>query len=141
METTQFKENGAIEDLKQDIIDKLNDYKGNSYYGCDLAYTLFEGDNANGSVFCNTYKTEQYVKANWDLFGDLVEHYESNFGETLNPFKDAEKCHVILELEGASAILGQCKTVSDSWNEKIELTEKVIKKISKEVKAFNGDLF
>lgn len=141
MSNFNFKENNAVEDVKQDIIEKLNDYKGGIYYGCDLAYKLFEGDNANGSVFCNTYKTEQYIKANWDLFGELVEHYKANFGETLNPFSEPEKAHVIFELEAAQAILSQCQIIDKHWNDKIELTEKNIKKITKEVKAFSGDLF
>jgi hypothetical protein len=141
MNTTTFKENGAVEDIKNDICEKLNDYKGGSYYGCDLAYTLFECDNVNGSVFCNTYRTEQYIKANWNLFGELVEHYKSNFGETLNPFTEPEKAHVIFELEAAQGILAACPTIDDNWNNQLELTEKTVKKLIKEVKAFNGDIF
>jgi len=131
----------AIETLKSDIINQLNDYKGGSYYGCDLAYKLFEGDNATGSVFCNTRKTIEFICANWDIFGDLVEYYEGNFGETLNPFKDAEKCHVIFELEGANQILAQCVTISNSWNEDLELTDEVIAQITEEVNNFTGNLF
>lgn len=141
MSNYNFKENGAIEDVKQDIVNALNDYKGSIYYGCDLAYQLFEGDNANGSVFCNAYKTEQYIKANWDLFGQLVEHYKCHFGETLNPFSEPEKAHVIFELEAAQSILASCPFIDKHWNEQIELTERNIKTITKQVKEFQGDLF
>lgn len=37
MKTTNF-----TQDLKNTIVDKLNDYKGKSVYGCDLSSTLFE---------------------------------------------------------------------------------------------------
>ena len=43
---------------------------------CDLAYTLFEGENADGSVLYNTYKAKEFIKENFDLFGDLNEQTE-----------------------------------------------------------------
>lgn len=133
--------NSTIEEIKQDIISKLSDYSGTSSYGCDLAYKLFEGENANGSVFCNTYKTKEYIKENFDLFGDFLENYEMNFGETLNPFTEPEKCHVIFLMEAAQSILSKCDFIDENWNTNIELTEDVIQTITDEVNAFSGDLF
>lgn len=131
----------AIQEIKQDIIDRLSDYKGGNYYGADLAYKLFEGENANGSVFCNTYKTEQYIKANFELFGEFLEHYKANFGEYLNPFAEPEKCHVIFLLEAAQAILLQCPLVEENWNNNLELSDKNIETLIEQIKAFNGNLF
>jgi hypothetical protein len=85
-----------ITDLKADIIDKLSDYKGSSIYAAELAYTLFEGENCSGSVFCNTWKTKEFIKENFDLFGELLEYWSDNVGETLNPFLEPEKCHVLV---------------------------------------------
>ena len=139
METTNF-----ILDLKNTIIDRLNDYAGGTYYGCDLYNTLFEGENVNGSVFCNTYKTKEFIKANFDLFGDLVEYVESNFDMTLNPFNEPEKAHVILLLEASQSILSQCKFIDENWNNEIELTDKVIKKLTKQINDLQiseNDLF
>ena len=79
-----------ITDLKADIIGKLSDYKGSSIYASELAYTLFEGENCNGSVFCNTWKTKEFIKENFDLFGELLEYWSDNVGETLNPFLEPE---------------------------------------------------
>ena len=127
--------------MKSQIIDRLNDYKGGIYYGCDLAYKLFEGENANGSVFCNTYKTVEFIKANFELFGELVEYYQDNFSETLNPFTEPEKAHVILLLEASQSILSKCDFIDRNWNEQFELTETALEEITEQVNDFNGDLF
>lgn len=130
-----------ITDLKEQIVDRLNDYKGSSIYGCDLAYTLFQGENANGSVFCNTWKTKEFIKENFDLFGALIEYWSDSVGESLNPLSEPEKCHVILLIESAQSILSSCKLVDAKWNEKVELTDAAIKKLKKQVMEFDGDLF
>lgn len=130
-----------ITELKADIVDRLNDYKDCSIYACDLGMTLFEGENCNGSVFCNTWKTKEFIKENFDLFGELIEYWSDNIGDTLNPFSEPEKCHVILLLESARSILSGCKLVERKWNEEIELTPAIIKKLTKQVMDWEGDLF
>jgi|VirMetMinimDraft_7_1064189.scaffolds.fasta_scaffold84777_2 hypothetical protein len=132
METTNF-----IADLKTTIIDRLNDYAGGTHYSCDLASTLFEGENVNGSVLCNAYQTKEFIKANFDLFGDLVQHVKDNMDYTLNPFNEPEKAHVWLLLEASQSILAQLPTIDKNWNNQIELTPKMIKKLTKELKNLN----
>lgn len=133
--------NNTIEQIKSDIKDRLRDYAGVKVYGCDLAYKLFEGENVNGSVFCNTYKTKEYIKNNFDLFGDFLEHYKDNFGEYLNPFAEPEKVHVCFLLEAVQCILSKCEFVKENWNDEFELTDEVISDISAQVDEFSGDLF
>ena len=133
-----------IQDLKNTIKDRLNDYAGGSYYGCDLAYTLFEGENANGSVFCNTYETKQFIKANFDLFGALVDYVKQHMDMSLKPFNEPEKAHVILLLEASQSLLAKCKLVDTKWNDEIELTAKNIKTLCAQIDALNiteEDLF
>lgn len=130
MKNTQF-----TTELKNDIVSRLNDYKGGIYYACDLAYTLFEGENANGSVLCNTYQTKEFIKANFDLFGDLVEYCKENLDMSLNPFSEPEKCHVILLLEASQSLIGKLPTIDKNWNDKIELTPAMVKKLTKEIEA------
>jgi hypothetical protein len=131
----------TIEEIKQTIVERLSDYKGTTTHGADLAYKLFEGENVNGSVLCNTYKTKEFIKENFELFGELVEHVEQNMDMVLNPFAEPEKAHVFLLLEASQSILSTCPTIDKHWNEQIELTDKFIKKLTKEIKAFDGDLF
>jgi len=122
-----------IQDLKSTIIDRLSDYSGGTYYGCDLAYTLFEGENANGSVLCNTYQTKEFIKTNFNLFGDLVEYVKTNMDMTLNPFNEPEKAHVILLLEASQTLLSRLPFIDKNWNNTIELNAKNIKTITKQL--------
>ena len=128
METKTF-----YTDLRNTIIDRLNDYKGSDVYGCDLANTLFEGENANGSVLCNTYKTKEFIKNHFDLFADFSEYYKDNFGESLDIFAEPEKAHVILLLEAAQVVLSNLNTVNEFWNDSKELTEELINAIIEEL--------
>ena len=130
-----------ISDLKSQIIDKLNGYAGGNYYACDLAQILFEGENVNGSVFCNTYKTKEFIKENFALFGELVEHWENVCGETLNPFLEPEKAHVILLLEAAQSVLSCCELIDLNWNNQIELTEDFINELTSQINEFDSELF
>jgi len=123
--------NNLVNEIKNYISDKLNDYKGCDYYGCDLAIYLTECENANGSVYCNSYKTKELIKDNFDLFSDFLEYYTDNFGTTLNPFLEPEKTHVCFLICAVESMLSGCKLITDKWDEKIELNAKNIKAINK----------
>lgn len=120
--------------IKNAIIEKLNDYKGITIYACDLAYKLFETENCNGSVHCSRYKATEFIKVNFDAFGQLVEYYEENMDMVLNPFLYPEKSEVIMYIEGASSMLSQCQIIEKNWNEEIELNGITIKKLTKQLK-------
>ena len=128
METKTF-----YTDLRNTIIERLNDYKNAEVYGSGLAYTLFEGENANGSVLCNTYLTKEFIKNHFDLFADFSEYYKDNFGESLDIFAEPEKAHVILLLEAAQVVLSNLNTVNEFWNDSKELTEELINAIIEEL--------
>ena len=122
-------------DLKNTIIERLNDYKGTETYLCDLSGLLFESENVNGSVFCSTYKTKEFIKNNFDLFADFSEYYKDNFGESLDIFAEPEKAHVILLLESAQMVLSNLNTVNEFWNDSKELTEELINAIVEELNS------
>ena len=124
-----MKTNTFYTELRNFIIEKLNDYKDIDVYGADLAYTLFENENANGSVLYNTYLTKEFIKNHFDLFADFSEHYTNNFEKSLNIFAEPEKAHVILLLESAKMVLGQLETINEFWNDEKELTEELINSI------------
>ena len=120
-------------DLKNTIIERLYDYKNAEVYGSELAYTLFESENANGSVLCNTYKTKEFIKDNFDLFYDFSEYYKDNFGDSLDIFAEPERAHVILLLEAAHIVLYNLETIKEFWNDSKELTEELINAIIEEL--------
>ena len=123
-------------EIKSYLIDNLNDYKGVTFFASELAYKLTEGENINGSVYCNAYKTKELIKDNFDLFGDFVRYYENELGEKLNPLLEPEKAHVCFLIESCSQILQNCKLINDNWDNKIELTDKNINTLTKQIKQF-----
>ena len=126
-------------ELIETIISRLNDYKGTTNYMCDLSSILFEYENIDGTVLYNTYKTKEFIKENFDLFGDLVEYVKDNIGYTLNPLLEPEKAHVWLLLEASRSILSKLPTIDKLCNDEKELTPKLIKQLTKELNALNID--
>ena len=126
-------------ELIETIISRLNDYKGTTNYMCDLSSILFEYENIDGSVLYNTYQTKEFIKENFDLFGDLVEYVKDNMNMVLNPLLEPEKAHVWLLLEASQSILSKLPTIDKFWNDKKELTPKLIKQLTKELNALNID--
>lgn len=127
------------------IIDRLYDYEDVKVYGADLAYTLFESENMDGTFTYNTYEAKEWIKQNFDEIGEVWEELKFQFGSEylseylvdFNPFDNPEKFMVLVILKSASYILGKCKTVEDNWNNEIVLTKENIKKIEKELKELD----
>ena len=128
-----------ITDLKSKIIERLNDYKGVNTYLCDLSGLLFEAENTDGSVLYSIYKTKEFIKENFYLFGQLVEHAKDNIGINLNPFNEPEKAHVWLLLEASQSLLSQCKTVAKFWNDEKEINDELINTITEELNSLDID--
>ena len=126
-------------ELIETIISRLNDYKGTTHYICDLYSILFESENKDCTVLYNTYLTKEFIKENFDLFGDLVEYVQDNMDYTLNPFSEPEKAHVWLLLEASQSILSKLPTIDKFWNEEKELTPKLIQQLTKELNSLNID--
>lgn len=124
------------------IIDKLYNYEGETIYSCDLAYTLFESENMDGTMTYNSYEAKEWIKNNFDDIGEVWEELKFQFGEDfakdLNIFDEPEKFMVIVVLESASYLLSQCKTIDDNWNNEIKLNKTNIKKIEKELKELDN---
>lgn len=123
-----------------EIESALKDYEGARVYGCDLAYTIFEGANADGSYTCSTYQAKEWIKKYWDEIGEVVEEIKFQFGSEFIPnvFDEAEKFQVVIILEGANYILSHSKTVEHYWDDEFELTKSRINKIVKEIKESNN---
>ena len=126
-------------ELIETIISRLNEYEGTTHYICELSSILFERENTNGSVLYNIYKTKEFIKENFDLFGYLVEHLQDNMDYTLNPFAEPEKANVWLLLEASRSILSKLPTIDKFWNDEKELSPNLIKQLTKELKALDID--
>lgn len=122
-------------DLVKDlIIERLDNYKGGSYYLCDLSYILFESENIDGSFTYSTYWSKELIKKYWDDFNELYENYIFNYGETnFNLFDEPEKFVVIMLLEQASSLLSNYHNnfINKHWDDKIILNQRNINSIIK----------
>jgi len=110
--------------LDAKIADELDDYENYSrdVYGSDLANTLFEGQNADGSVTCSSNEAKEFIKEHWDAAGDIHSSMKENFGEALyNPFDEPEAFQVVMLLEGAYEVLIESKFVQKHWDDSFEL--------------------
>lgn len=122
---------------KEFIVDHLPDYLGTDVYGCDLGYKITDGINADGSCTYSTYKAKEYLKFWWDDAADYFQYEKDNFGENLhNPFESPEAYMVCMVIEGVNSLLSKSKFIDKNWNNNIELTDKNINKIIREIKDF-----
>lgn len=84
-----------LNDLEKDVlshmIDKLDDLEGHEGYVSELAFTLFENENINGSMTYSTYKASQWIMENFHDLGDVVEDMAADWDITPNPFSNPEK--------------------------------------------------
>lgn len=120
------------EDLVKDLIkDRLWDYENNSYYGCDLGYQLFEGENVDGSFTYSTYWSKELVKTYWDELGEIYDNYIWNVGSenSINVLDEPEKFIVVMLLEKSNDILGRLQFINDNWDNEIELNKENIETI------------
>ena len=83
-----------LNDLEKDVlsrmIDNLDDLEGHEGYVSELAFTLFENENINGSMTYSTYKASQWIMENFHDLGDVVEDMAAEWGITPNPFNNPE---------------------------------------------------
>ena len=119
----------------QHIEDTLPDYQGQELEACELGMTLTEGENANGSWYCSTYKAQEDLKAWFDDVGEFIEEYTNEFGEKpkWDAFIDAENFHCLMMIVGVEKIINGLDIIQDHWNKKITLDDKTIKAIIEEL--------
>lgn len=135
----EYLENNSIKDFCiEQLIDKLYDYEDTENYGCDLGYALYEGENADGVIFYSTYQSKQWITEHFEDLDEIVEELNFQFGTEymakFNPFSEPDKFVLIIVMEVASYLIGQCKTVQRYWDKSFKLTKSKIESIVKELK-------
>ena len=79
-------EKGVLERM----IDYLDDLEGRDGYVSELAFTLFEGANMDGTLTYNTYEAEQWIAEHFHDLADVVEDMSADWDITPNPFANPE---------------------------------------------------
>lgn len=141
----EYLENNNIKNEVIDkLIDKLYDYEGTSCYSCDLAYTLFEAYNVDGSITYSTSDAKKWIKDNWEDLPEIMEELKFQFGNdyfndiSINIFDNPEGFMVIIYLEVARYLIDKCKLIENNWNNEIVLTKKNINTIKKQLEEMRG---
>lgn len=116
------------------INDRLDEYKNQVIYACDLGYTLCEEINANGTVTFSYKEAKEYICEWWDDASDFSDYENFNFGERSNPFENPEAFMVRMIIEGCNNLLSRCDYINEHWDEEIELTEEAIKELKTDLK-------
>lgn len=83
-----------LNDLEKDVlsrmIDNLDTLDGRDGYVSELAFTLFESENINGSMTYSTYKAEQWIAEHFHDLADVVKDMAADWDITPNPFSNPE---------------------------------------------------
>ena len=103
-------------EIMQDILAKLADWKSTgvkikNMSETEITYTLWETENANGSITCNAYESKEWIKNHFDDLDEVVEEYHFGTGELLNPFSSPERFQVIITIEVT------CDLISEVWED------------------------
>lgn len=122
---------------KQHILNNIGEYEGKEIEVSDFGMTLTEGENANGSYYCSTYKAEQDLKEWISDISDFREEYKDNFGEypKQDSLGDAESFHCLMMIIGVEKLFNSLECIQNLWNEKATLNKKLIKKIVSELET------
>ena len=127
---------------KQHLLERLDAYIGTSHYACDLGYYLCEEENANGSLTFSRKRAMEYLKAWWFDCGDYWEYEKDNFGEhPHNPFDNPEAFMVCMVIHGVDNILSQCRPINEAWNDTINLSDKFVAELKKEIEEVTDILW
>lgn len=82
--------NNLEKDVLSRMIDHLDDLEGRDGYVSELAFTLFEGENIDGSITYDTYEAEQWIAEHFLDLADVVEDMAADWDSTPNPFANPE---------------------------------------------------
>ena len=108
-------------------------------YACDLAYKLFENENINASFFYDTIQAKKWLSEHFDDLSEIIEELQFQFDKDfcnkimLDFFNNPDCFIVVIVLEVASYLLGQCKYINENWDDEIILTNDVIDTICQQL--------
>ena len=133
-------------DLMRDVLfDRLDEYEGVSFYGADMATELCMNDNNDGCFVIDIEGAKSFIGDNWDISADVVQDYKDNYGEALpeklDPFSSPCAFTYLMEEYAFRELLSNVTLIDDNWNDEIELTEKNIDQIKKQINIAHKDKF
>lgn len=126
--------NKTAKQLTKLAIEKLNDLKGSSIYGCDLHNSLFNQDY----FIIGRYAANQWITKNVGVFeaiGEICEYEKLQFGEVNTDLSEPENvCNMFVYIAG-EYILSKSESLSgEFWD--VQMNDKQLTIIKKELRAY-----
>lgn len=112
--------------MKDLICERLEQYEGQSVYGCDLGLLLMNKENNEGSYDNSTYKAKKWIKDNFDELGELTELMEDREYTLYNPFLEPDRFQVSVMVFCAEEYLAMTEFIDNNWNNSFILDEDTI---------------
>ena len=69
--------------ISNEIINRLRERIGQTFYSDEIGFLLTEYENANCSFFNSKEKAKDFIKEYFDEFLDFIEYYNNIFGDKL----------------------------------------------------------
>lgn len=122
-------ESTLLSEIKEDIVDRLQDRIGQEFELSELGFELTMDENKTGSWYCSTWKAEKALKSNYDEVANFMQYYQDNYGEKpeKDAFLDPEEFHLIFMIFCYESVFNQAVPSLDY--EKVEITEDFIKNV------------
>ena len=135
--------NSFINEIKDDIVERLEGMTGQEHYLCDLGFTITLDENNAGSWGLPTDDVVRQLIAEHKIFKNVWDELKFSLGNEfvadLNPFADADKCHIVLMIELYRMIFDFAVQDMDEWNGEITITEEFIENVKDKMDATNYD--
>lgn len=99
------KLNTLERDVLARMLDNLDTLEGRDGYISELAFTLFEGENIDGTMTYSTHQAEQWIMTHFRDLADVVEEMKREWDITPNPFANPEAFMVQVVLYLAESLV------------------------------------
>lgn len=98
----------------------------------DLAFELFDNENATGSYDCSAYHATQWIKEYFDDLGEVVAKMKNEWGSVANPFDKPECFQVQVVLFLASDLVWESRNLLEVYEEDTEvvMTDDLLERIA-----------
>lgn len=121
------------DEIKNFVIDRLNDYENLEFYGCDLASELTMNENKDGCYYIYTEDALNFIRENWTQAAETWKYFNDDLGMSINPFEDPTAYTFYMLDYGVNELLNSLDFVSDNWDDEITLTRENIDKLTQEI--------
>lgn len=116
--------------------EELENYEGENITACELAWTLTQGYNIDGTITYNTQKSIDLIHEYWWDIADIYSEYIGELGQCeINMFERPEALLTLILIQNAENLMAQCEIIKNNWNENIELNKKNIEIIKKQLES------